>query len=96
MKYKIIASLLLLIALTGCDKLQTGDNKRFQVIFNPNARIDTFLLDTQKGKVWQLTRITDVENQPLVWQPMEIIDVDGDIGISPKTFIERHPPLKKK
>src|SRR5271157_3283094 len=28
---------------------------RYQIVFNPNVRADTFLLDTQVGKVWQLT-----------------------------------------
>jgi hypothetical protein len=53
-------------------------------------------LDTQKGKVWQLTKITDVESQPNVWEPMNVIDPEGDIGITPKVFLERYPFEKKK
>jgi hypothetical protein len=96
MKIKISITLLLLISLSGCDKISTNESKRFQIVFNPNARADTFLLDTQKGKVWQLTKITDVETQPTVWEPMSIIDPEGDIGITPKVFLERYPLEKKK
>jgi hypothetical protein len=30
---------------------------RYQIFFNPNARADTFLVDTQTGKVWQFVDI---------------------------------------
>jgi len=43
-----------------------------------------------------MTRITDLEDQPTVWEPMEIIDPDGEIGITPKILLERHPLIKKK
>lgn len=89
-------ALLSILMLTGCDKLPISGAQRFQIVSNPNARVDTFLLDTQKGKVWRMTRITDLEDQPTVWEPMEIIDPDGGIGITPKTLLERHPLIKKK
>ena len=89
-------ALLSMLMLAGCDKLPINGQQRFQIVSNPNARIDTFLLDTQKGKVWRMTRITDLEDQPTVWEPMEIIDPDGEIGITPKTLLERYPPVKKK
>ena len=89
-------ALLSILMLTGCDKLPISGAQRFQIVSNPHARVDTFLLDTQKGKVWRMTRITDLEDQPTVWEPMEIIDPDGEIGITPKTLLERHPLIKKK
>jgi hypothetical protein len=89
-------SFLSMLMLVGCDKLPTSGSQRFQIVFNPNVRADTFLVDTQKGKVWQMIKYTDIEDQPTVWQPMEIIDPDGDIGVSPKTYFERHPLIKKK
>jgi len=89
-------ALLSMLMLTGCDQLPSSGSQRFQIVFNPNVRADTFLIDTQKGKVWQLSKFTSVENQPTAWEPMEIIDPDGDIGVTPKTFFERHPPIKKK
>ena len=89
-------ALLSILMLTGCDKLPISGAQRFQIVSNPNARIDTFLLDTQKGKVWRMVKITDLEGQPTIWEPMEIIDPDGEIGITPKTLLERYPPVKKK
>lgn len=49
-------------------------NDRFQIFFAPRARADTFLLDKQTGKVWQLTKLTDIEGEPLVWNRMDRID----------------------
>jgi hypothetical protein len=98
MRKRIVVGIALLsiLMLAGCDKLPSSGSQRFQIVFNPNVRADTFLIDTQKGKVWQVIKYTDLEDQPTVWQPMEIIDPDGDIGVSPKTYFERHPPIKKK
>jgi hypothetical protein len=42
-----------------------------------------------------MVKITDLEGQPTIWEPMEIIDPDGEIGITPKTLLERYPPVKK-
>lgn len=50
---------------------------RFVVTFSPFARADTFLVDTQSGKVWQLTRYTDIQGDPLVFMPIERIDGDS-------------------
>ncbi len=49
---------------------------RFQIIFNPSIRADTFLLDTGTGKVWQLTKFTDLKNDPVAWVYMDRLD-DG-------------------
>ena len=89
-------ALLSILMLAGCDKLPSSGSQRFQIVFNPNVRADTFLIDTQKGKVWQMTKFTDIEDQPTVWQPLDIIDPDGDIGVTPKVYFERHPIIKKK
>lgn len=35
-----------------------------------------FLLDTQLGKVWTLTKYTDIAGEPSVWKDMTIVD-DG-------------------
>lgn len=41
---------------------------RFQIIFNPSGvRADTFLLDTQTGKIWRPTKYTDLRGEPTVW-----------------------------
>lgn len=51
---------------------------RFQIVMRDGVRADTFLLDTQEGKVWQMTTITDIEGQPTVWLFMERIDSNTD------------------
>jgi hypothetical protein len=43
-------------------------NGRYKIFYSPIARTDTFLLDTQTGKVWQLVKDKD---DNLLWQPME-------------------------
>ena len=76
---------------------------RFQIFFNPNVRADTFLVDTQTGKVWHLTTYTDVIGNPIIWQYMERIDskeqldkwihLQLPIGLQPP--IDLKPPLEK-
>lgn len=96
MKTKIAIAVLSVLALAGCDQIQSSQAPRYQIVFNPGVRADTFMIDTQKGKVWQMAKITDVESQPTVWQPMTVIDSDGGIGITWKQFIEIYPQTKKK
>lgn len=91
MKAKIAITVLSVMALAGCDQFQSSQAPRYQIVFNPSVRADTFLIDTQKGKVWKQTTITDVESQPTVWQPMVVIDGMGDTGITSKEFLERYP-----
>jgi hypothetical protein len=56
----------------------TPRNGRYAIVINPNIRADTFLLDTQKGKIWQLTKFTDLAGEPTGWNEMTIVDNGGD------------------
>jgi hypothetical protein len=47
---------------------------RYQIVINPQMRADTFLLDTATGKVWQLIKFSDIENQPTAWRYMDRLD----------------------
>ena len=47
---------------------------RYQIVFNPSIRADTFLLDTQTGKVWVRTQITDIVGDPDVWKAQDRVD----------------------
>jgi hypothetical protein len=52
---------------------------RYVIVFSPLARADTFLLDTETGRVWQLTTYTDVAGEPRVWRNMLRIDSEADL-----------------
>jgi hypothetical protein len=56
----------------------TTPGGRYQILFSPLARADTFLLDTETGKVWQLTKFTDANGEPLAWVPMDRLDSQAD------------------
>lgn len=64
---------------------------RYQLVISQHARADTFLVDTLKGRVWQLTQLTDVPGEPVVWTEMAIIDPSGDIGETWEAFDHDHP-----
>jgi hypothetical protein len=52
----------------------TSQVGRYQIIVNPNIRADTFLLDTQTGKTWIQTEITNAKGKPTVWMFRERVD----------------------
>jgi len=52
----------------------TAESGRFTIIFNPNIRADTYLLDTATGQVWSPVNYTDVVGEPTVWRYMDRID----------------------
>ena len=52
---------------------------RYQIVINPQARADTFLLDTATGRVWQLIKYGDLNGEPPAWQLMKRIDSDLDL-----------------
>ena len=67
---------------------------RYQIVFSPNVRADTFLLDTQKRRVWQFTKFSDLPSEPTAWNEVDVIDSTGEIGITFSEFIERNPRSK--
>lgn len=75
--------LLMILAVTLWPKsTQTQTNPvvggRYQIIISPGLREDTFLLDTQTGKTWVQTRVTDVKDQPLIWIYRDKVDDAAD------------------
>ena len=87
------AGLGIALLLAACDKNQVTPTNtakglpvsisptgRYQIIVSPGSRADTFLIDTQKGKVWAMTQITDVADKPSLWMPMTVIDRDRELG----------------
>lgn len=54
---------------------------RYQIIFNPSGvREDTFLLDTQTGKIWTPTKYTNVVGEPTAWVYEDRIDTDAQLA----------------
>lgn len=51
-----------------------AQNGRYQIVINQNARADTFLVDTQTGRVWGRVQISDVAGQPSIWKYEDKID----------------------
>lgn len=64
---------------------------RYQIVFSPHLRADTFLLDTQKGRIWKSVKFSDVPEQPDTWDEMDIIDSQGEIGMTLIDFLKAHP-----
>jgi hypothetical protein len=55
-----------------------GAKSRYQIVISPHNARDTFLLDTETGRVWQPTVFTFLNNEPTVWKIMPRIDDDDD------------------
>ena len=91
---KVVIILTGLLVLSACDQPPNMRSQRYQIVFNPSARADIFLLDTVKGKVWRLTIFNDVEGNSSTWVPMEIIDSTGEIGLNSKEYFENHEIIK--
>lgn len=53
---------------------QSSSNGKYQIFFSPHVRADTFLLDTETGKIWVLNKIEIMEDEPLVWRYVDRID----------------------
>ncbi len=54
--------------------ISSPEKEDYMIVFNPNVRADTFLLEKTTGKVWQLVTYIDLEGDPKVWKYMERID----------------------
>lgn len=90
---RAIALLLLIGGLSGCDQktptqapaalsaAPPPQNGRFVIVFSPLVRADTFLLDTQSGRIWTPTKYEDLVGEPTVWEDMLIIDSNGKEAI---------------
>jgi hypothetical protein len=101
--FKILTIVVLAVGVSACGKFfetekpePIAKSQRYQIVFNPSVRADTFMLDTQKGKVWRLTQLTDIEGQPTVWVPMNAIDDTGEIGETYKDFFASNRLIRKK
>lgn len=58
----------------------SSPNGRYQIIINPNVRADTFLLDTQTGRIWIPAREVDYQGEPRVWEPEVRADNQAELS----------------
>ena len=47
---------------------------RYQIVISPHLRAETFLVDTQTGRTWIMTRYDDLEGKPSVWHYQDKVD----------------------
>jgi hypothetical protein len=47
---------------------------RYQIVFSPHVRADTFLLDSQTGRIWMQVKMTAFENDPIAWELQDRIE----------------------
>jgi hypothetical protein len=52
---------------------------RYQIVINPNVRADTFLLDTETGRVWHPIQYSDIQGKPSVWKFDERVDNEHEL-----------------
>ena len=71
--------------------LPESDSQRFQIVFNPNVRADTFLLDTKTGRIWRFSTFTNLDGSPDLWVYMERADNDEEL----LEWAARHPKKEK-
>jgi hypothetical protein len=64
---------------------------RYQIVFNPNVRADTFLIDTQTGKTWVATHISDVEGDQTIWLFRDRADDEQEFS----DWLKRQTPKPK-
>jgi hypothetical protein len=62
-------------APTAVKQASTSQVGRFQIVFNPNMRADTFLLDTETGQTWVQSEITtEAVGKRTIWVFRERVD----------------------
>ncbi|BDB26891.1 hypothetical protein Tamer19_65970 [Cupriavidus sp. TA19] len=75
------------------DRPRPTTNGRYQIVVNPTgARAGPFLLDTQAGRIWQLSEFPGLQGAPRAWREMTIIDDTGEMGITTAQFQKLYPP----
>jgi len=55
-----------------------GNVGRYRVSFSPHGIKDTFLVDTQEGRVWRMVTAVDVPGEPSLWSRVPRLDDDAE------------------
>ena len=61
---------------------------RYQIVLNPQARADTFLLDTATGRVWRAVNYHSRVGEPTIWEWMDRVDGWSEF----EAFMKDYPP----
>lgn len=104
--YRFTSLLIVIVAMGGCEKQSQSTPPplasapstvvsgpvppRYQIVFSPHLRADTFLLDTQKGRVWVMAKFSDIAGQPSAFDEVDVIDNTGEIGMKFSEFLQLH------
>jgi hypothetical protein len=75
---------------------EVGQSGRYQLVFDPHTGTNTYLVDTQKGRVWLLTKFTDMYTQPTAFNEVDVIDQDGQTGKTWEVFFETYKIMEEK
>jgi hypothetical protein len=65
---------------------------RYQIVFSPHLRADTYLLDTETGRVWQPIVHTSLQGDPIAWDLRDRLDTDAER----EEFRKIYPPKVPK
>jgi hypothetical protein len=90
----ILAGVMLVTAAATAQPAQPGQNGRYVILFSPHVRADTFLLDTQTGRVWVQSQYSDLNQSPTAWSPMERLDTPQQLDAFVKEYglAPKNPP----
>ncbi|HEY9678851.1 MAG TPA: hypothetical protein V6C76_12655 [Drouetiella sp.] len=55
-----------------------SESTRFHIFMNPTYRGDTFLLDTQTGKSWQMVQAGTGDEVEFKWSELQVVDSAGN------------------
>lgn len=101
-----LTALLAVVLLVGCKDSKVSvdlqgvppatQTQRYQIVINPHHKGDllnpaAFLIDTEKGRVWEYNRFfisESGERQGQHFRPLEVLDDNGILGLTPLAFQE--------
>ena len=52
---------------------------RYQIFFSPYGRADTFLVDTDNGRIWVHAEFSGLQGKPIIWEPEVRLDTTQEM-----------------
>jgi hypothetical protein len=80
--FVVVVSAIALLAQTARPAVSApaARDGRFQIVINPEVRADTFLLDTQTGRMWRPAQYKELEGEPVVFVPFDKVDNAAELS----------------